>query len=157
MPYHSYSSSWSGISVLLDNKSTLPFCRIIKQTILPNSESRRRGLSGRVPYILSSLTEPRLAWANNLYSLVSFVVVTLMTVDSKNNLSTHHLLPTTVVQLFLWRFQSPVNIKLPVTFILQVDQFMQPDGPNPTPSCWYSSRTYVQSQITNFLELTSLV
>ena len=104
MSYYFYSSSWSGISVLLDDKSTLPFCHIIKQTILPNSEPRRRGLSGRVPYILLSLTGPRLAWANNLYSLVSFVVVTVMTVDNKNNLSTHNLLPTTVVQLFLRPF-----------------------------------------------------
>ena len=78
-----------------------------------------------------------------------------MTVDNENNLSTHHLLPTTVVRLFFRRFQSPVNVKLPVTFILQVDQFMQPDGPKTTPSCWYSSRMQVQSQITDFLELTS--
>ena len=90
MPYHFYSSSWSGISVLLDDKSTLPLCHVIKQTILPNSEPRRRGLSGRVPYNLSSLTGRRLAWANNLYNLVSFVVVTVMTVDNKNNFSTHH-------------------------------------------------------------------
>ena len=56
-----------------------------------------------VPYVLLSLTGPRLAWANNLYSLVSFIVVAVMTVDNKNNLTTHHLLPTTVVQLFLMR------------------------------------------------------
>ena len=38
VPYHFYSSSWSRISVLLDDKSTLPFCHVIEQTILPNSE-----------------------------------------------------------------------------------------------------------------------
>ena len=49
VPYHFYSSSWSGISVLLDEKLTLPFWHIIKQTILPNSDPTRRGLSGRSP------------------------------------------------------------------------------------------------------------
>ena len=58
MPYHLYSSSWSEISVLLDDKSILPFGQIIKQTILPNSESRRRGLSGTVPFILLDLGSP---------------------------------------------------------------------------------------------------
>ena len=29
------------------------------------------------------------------------------------------------------------------------------NGPYPTPSCWFSSCMYVQTQITNFLELTS--
>ena len=47
--YHSYSSSWSGISVLFYDKLTLYLCHLIKQTILPNSDPTRRGLSGRSP------------------------------------------------------------------------------------------------------------
>ena len=104
MPYHFYSSSWSGISVLFYDKSTLPFCHIIKQIILPATQNQQDvAYKWPVSYNLLRLTRPRLAWANNLYSHVSFVVVTVMTVDNKNHLSTHHLLPTTVVQLFLQR------------------------------------------------------
>ena len=49
VPYHFYSSSWSGISVSFYDKLTLPFCHLIKQTILPNSDPTRRGLSGWSP------------------------------------------------------------------------------------------------------------
>ena len=46
VPYHFYSSSWSGISVLFYDKLTLHFCHKIKQSY-PNPT--RRGLSGQSP------------------------------------------------------------------------------------------------------------
>ena len=102
VPYHFYSSSWSGICVLLHDKSKLLLSH--NKTNNPTQlRTNKTWPKWAVPYVLLSLTGPRLVLANNLYSLVSFVVVAVMTVDNKNNLSTHRLLPTTVVQLFLLR------------------------------------------------------
>ena len=48
VPYHFYSLSWSGISVIFYDKLTLHFLSQNK-TILPNSDTTRHGLSGQSP------------------------------------------------------------------------------------------------------------